>query len=186
MDRGLTVIEVPPRFSLYVDGSCIGNQHVDADTPAGWGLVIVEKDTGLGKRSGEFVEEFRGKVITNRDDEKFIGAEIGSNNTAELSAFLHALRWILTRDGDEPCEICTDSKYAGHIADGSWRAKTNKDIASRVQSLWKDVSILRPLSWRHVRAHQGHKWNERADHLAKRVVNDENPIPLDFWKPGQN
>ena len=51
--------------------------------------------------------------------------------------------------------------------------------------LWKEVSQLRQLSWSHVRAHRGHRWNERADHLALRCANQEPPAPLSFWKPGQ-
>ena len=112
-----------PRFSLYVDGSCIGNRSGDAGTQAGWGLVVVEKDSGLGKRGGRFVEEHCGPVITDPANEEFLGAEVGSNNTAELSAFAHGLRWLLAEGGDEHCEICTDSKYAGNISEGRWRAK---------------------------------------------------------------
>ena len=173
-----------PRFSLYVDGSCIGNRDVDASTQAGWGLVIVEKDSGLGRRGGEFVEERCGSVVTDSAAEGFLGAEVGSNNTAELSAFAHALRWLLAEGGDEHCEICTDSEYAGNISEGRWRARANRALASRVQSLWVEVSALRALSWRHVRAHRGNRWNERADHLALRAALRSSPEPLDFWKPG--
>jgi ribonuclease HI len=45
---------------------------------------------------------------------------------------------------------------------------------------------MRDLSWDHVRAHRGHRWNERADHLAKRAMRRERPEPLTFWKPGQD
>ena len=34
-------------WSLYVDGSCLGNQNVDAETPAAWAVVIVVGDNGL-------------------------------------------------------------------------------------------------------------------------------------------
>jgi ribonuclease HI len=47
------------------------------------------------------------------------------------------------------------------------------------------VGALRELNWSHVRAHRGHRWNERADHLANRCVNNQAPMPLSFWKPGQ-
>jgi ribonuclease HI len=47
------------------------------------------------------------------------------------------------------------------------------------------VSEIRNLKWSHVRAHRGHRWNERADHLANRCVSNQLPIPLSFWKPGQ-
>ena len=44
-------------MKIYTDGSCIGNENVDSETPAGWGFVIVEGDTGLGKGTGELVED---------------------------------------------------------------------------------------------------------------------------------
>ena len=72
-------------FHIYVDGSCIGNQNVDSDTPAGWGVVIITGSNDLGRGNGEIMHEFSGKVVTNPDDSMFIGAEVGSNNTAELT-----------------------------------------------------------------------------------------------------
>ncbi|MDP6640578.1 MAG: hypothetical protein QGH90_01840 [Candidatus Poseidoniaceae archaeon] len=171
--------------TIYVDGSCLGNQNVDANTPAGWGYVVVVGDTGLGKGVGELLIENFGKVITDNNNDDFIGAEIGSNNTGELSAFAHALRWILTNQSDGEYTIRTDSTYAGNIADGTWKAKANLALVKRVRSLWNEVGQLYKLSWNHVKAHRGHRWNERADHLASRAAAGELPIPFTFWKPGQ-
>ncbi|MEK9730759.1 MAG: hypothetical protein VW230_03255, partial [Candidatus Poseidoniales archaeon] len=88
-------------WSLYVDGSCLENNNVTSATPAAWGVVIVVGDTGLGKGVGNVHEEFSGMVITNPEEDDFIGAEVGSNNTAELSAFAHALRWLLIEGGTD-------------------------------------------------------------------------------------
>ncbi len=172
-------------WTIYVDGSCLGNQNVDADTPAAWAVVVVTGDTGLGRGSGELVEEFAGHVVTNAEEENFIGAEVGSNNTAELTAIAEALRWLLTEGGGDSAVIRADSQYAGNLASGAWKAKANRALVAHVQELWVTVSALRPLSWEHVRAHRGHRWNERADHLALRKAQNENPAPLSFWKPGQ-
>ena len=172
-------------WSLYVDGSCLGNQNVDPETPAAWAVVIVVGDNGLGRGSGELHEEFADHVITDELQDDYIGAQIGSNNTAELSGFAAALRWLLIEGGDEPAIIRADSQYAGNLACGAWKAKANRELVAHVQSLWDTVSELRPLSWEHVRAHRGHRWNERADHLALRKAQNESPIPLTFWKPGQ-
>ena len=172
-------------WSLYVDGSCLGNQNVDAETPAARAVVIVVGDNGLGRGSGELHEEFADHVITDELQDDYIGAQIGSNNTAELSGFAAALRWLLIEGGDEPAIIRADSQYAGNLACGAWKAKANRELVAHVQSLWDTVSELRPLSWEHVRAHRGHRWNERADHLALRKAQNESPIPLTFWKPGQ-
>ena len=172
-------------WTLYVDGSCLGNQNVDAETPASWGLVVVVGDSGLGKGSGELHHEEAGPVITSPDGEGFIGAEVGSNNTAELSGFAAALRWLLVEGGDDEAIIRADSTYAGNLASGRWKAKANRELVAHVQALWTEVSEIRPLSWSHVKAHRGHRWNERADHLASRHANGEEPAPFTFWKPGQ-
>lgn len=172
-------------WSLYVDGSCLGNQNVDQDTPAAWSVVVVTGDNGLGRGSGELHEEFADYVITRNNEEGFIGATVGSNNTAELSGFAAALRWLLIEGGNEAAMIRADSQYAGNLASGAWKAKANRELVAHVQSLWDSVAELRPLAWEHVRAHRGHRWNERADHLALRKAQNEMPVPLTFWKPGQ-
>ena len=175
----------PGHLALYVDGSCLENQNVNAETPAAWGLAIVTGDNGLGKGSGEIIEESAGFVVCDVDSQEFIGAEVGSNNTAELTGFAMALRWLLIEGGQQDAIIYTDSQYAGNLATGEWRAKANKALVKSVQNLWLEVGKLRNIEWRHVRAHRGHRWNERADHLANRCVNNQAPIPLTFWKPGQ-
>ena len=172
-------------LAFYIDGSCLENQNVTADTPAAWGMAVVIGDNGLGKGSGEIIEESWGHVVCNPTDEDFIGAEVGSNNTAELTAFAMALRWLLIDGDDKSAIIYTDSQYAGNLATGAWRAKANKSLVKSVQNLWNEVSQIRPIEWRHVRAHRGHRWNERADHLANRCVHNQLPMPLTFWKPGQ-
>ena len=172
-------------FHIYVDGSCLGNQNVDEETPAGWGVVVITGSNDLGRGNGEIFHEFNGRVITDPEESKFIGAEVGSNNTAELTAFAEALRWVLSEGGDSEVVIKTDSQYAGNQATGNWKAKANRELVAHVQALWNEVSQLRDLSWDHVKAHSGHRWNERADHLAIRAANNEVPVSLSFWKPGQ-
>ena len=53
-------------FYIYVDGSCIGNQNVDQNTPAGWGVVIVVDSNDLGRGNGEIFHEFHQR----KDSEK--------------------------------------------------------------------------------------------------------------------
>ena len=168
-----------------MDGSCLGNQNVDENTPAAWSVVVVTGDTGLGRGSGELHEEFAGSVETDEGNDDFIGATVGSNNTAELSGFAAALRWLLVEGGGDSAVIRADSQYAGNLACGAWKAKANRELVAHVQALWDAVSELRTLTWEHVKAHRGHRWNERADHLALRKAQGEIPIPLSFWKPGQ-
>ena len=163
----------------------MGNQNVTDETPAGWGIVIVEGDTGLGKGAGDILAELSGRVITDANDSDWFGAEVGSNNTAELSAFLQALRWILGNPNSEQFCIKTDSTYVGNIVVGKWKAKQNLELVHRTKALWDEVNDICQIRWEHVRAHAGYRWNERADHLAIRAASDKSPIPLSFWKPGQ-
>lgn len=169
---------------IYVDGSCEENRNVTAATPAGWGFCVVQGDTGLGRGRGEVITEGFGRVITEDGASGFIGAEVGSNNTAELNAIAGALQWLLGKGGDDSIVIRADSQYALNIARGEWRAKKNRALASRVRAMWEEASNLRELHGEHVRAHRGHRWNERADHLAFRAMSGEEPLPLQFWKPG--
>ncbi len=172
-------------ISIYIDGSCEENRNVTAKTTAGWGFCVVIGDTGLGKGQGEITTESNGVVITNPSTKDFIGAEVGSNNTAELSAMFHGLRWLLTQGGEESAVIRGDSTYALNVGSGIWKAKANRHLAITVQKLWNEVLQLRQLSQEHVRAHRGHRWNERADHLAFRAMSGKDVLPLQFWKPGK-
>ena len=75
--------------------------------------------------------------------------------------------------------------YALRITDGSWKAKENKLLAKKAQEIWKESEQLVEIKLAHIKAHTGHRWNERADHLAFRAQSNETAIPLQFWKPGQ-
>ena len=108
-----------------------------------------------------------------------------SSSSGSLCGFAAALRWLLIEGGESPAVVRADSQYAGNLACGAWKAKANRELVAHVQSLWDAVSEVRTLSWEHVKAHRGHRWNERADHLALRKAQGEMPVPLTFWKPGQ-
>ncbi len=136
------------RLTLYFDGSCQHNRDVTSDTPAGWGLVVVRGDAGVGRGDGEVIEEHSGRVITDSEEVGWLGAEVGSNNTAELTALAHTLRWLLTEGGGAAVTLRGDSKYALNIASGAWRAKANRELAARVQMLWTEVSAFSPATIR--------------------------------------
>ena len=108
------------KISIYVDGSCEENRNVSSETPAGWGFCVVIGDTGLGKGQGEIITEKSGPVITEKDSEGYIGSEVGSNNTAELCALAHALKWLLVDGTDAPAVIRGDCQYALKIGTGIW------------------------------------------------------------------
>jgi ribonuclease HI len=168
-------------YRIYVDGSAIGNINVTADTPAGWGLVVVEVDendlkSGVALHSqGREVEQHYGKVITDANHPKYIGAEVGSNNTGELSAIYWALTIIQdNNDTNDVFTIYGDSMYAGKMASREWRPKENVDLVRKVADLWDSLSRAgHNFSWLHVKAHSGHKWNDLADRLASTAASGE-------------
>lgn len=163
---------------IYVDGSCTVNQNVATNVcPAGWGAVVLKGCTGTQRfpsdcsatDNPDCVVELWGPVCTEKSSSQFLGAEHGSNNTGELSAVAQVLRWLLYTDKtDRPVLIRHDSVYAANIAKGVFKASKNKDLAKTVQKLFSVVSKRRSLAFSHVRAHSSHRWNDRADKLAKR------------------
>ena len=163
-------------LSIYTDGSAIGNTNVTKDTPTGWAVVIVRGDTGPNHDQGKYHGERTGKVITDSSDGMYIGAEHGSNNTAELTAFYFALAFANSYEAGHEIIIYTDSEYAGNIADGTWRPSKNKAMAKELQIQWNRASGRHDLQWKHVRAHSNFRWNERADYLAYQVASGEAEI----------
>ena len=147
-------------INIYVDGSCPGNQNVRVTTcKAGWGVVILDAD--------KTVEMF-GPVICDARERGFLGAEVGSNNTGELSAVCEAL--IYVRDFLMGSDVCIhhDSTYAVNVITGEMKAKKNKALVEKGASLLLEARGSCDVRFEHVKAHSGHKWNDLADSLAKR------------------
>jgi len=110
--------------------------------------------------------------VTDAQAGNFIGAEVGSNNTGELSAIYYALDIMDELHEDDEITIYGDSQYAGNMANGNWKPKENKELVANIRRLWQsrqEQSLI--FNWAHVRAHAGHKWNELADQYANEGVN---------------
>lgn len=85
----------PGEIGVFTDGACKGNQNVATTScPSGWGVAIVEGCTGVPPVGGDLVRELYGPVCLDSKSPSFIGAEVGSNNTGELSAMCEAFRWL--------------------------------------------------------------------------------------------
>merc|ERR1711862_577584 len=88
--------------------------------------------------------DFYGPVRADENHEDWLGAQTQTNNTAELSAIIWALRWIYektvtatdTRRGS--IAILYDSKYAAMLVDRKWRPKTNGFLVYTAR-LWHDM-----------------------------------------------
>lgn len=148
-------------YAVYTDGGCIGNINVAKykNQPAGWAVVV--------RKGDETVDELYGPVELNASSPNFLGAELCSNNTGELSAIAEALIWLQTEASGTPACIYYDSKYAANITTRVFRAQRNRELAKRCQSLCDQVKASRVLDFIHVKGHQGNDGNERADELVR-------------------
>ena len=155
------------KYTIYTDGSAFGMNDGDGatkDTPAGWGFVVVEGPTGQNHDEGTVVTEQSGRVITDSNHPLWIGADIGSNNTGELSAIYYALEWA--KENATKVTIYSDSNYALNMTFGNWKPSTNKGMIQVIRIVAAQVANIVTIEHSHIRAHSGFKWNEVADRLA--------------------
>jgi len=156
---------------LYTDGGCTGNTDVaTAVQPAGWGVVVLEK--AGGSRGGEYlrrVTELYGPVELNPSSPWFLGAEVASNNTGELSGIAHALIWLRDEGGQAPAAVVYDSDYAAKITQGIYKAHKNRDLAGSCKRLCASERQRRAggVIFVHVKGHSNDTWNDRADALVQ-------------------
>ena len=134
------------KIEIYTDGACSGNPG-----PGGWGAIL---------RFNHHTKEISGY------------ADNTTNNIMEMTAIIKALELL-----SDPCEIAvyTDSKY---LKDGitswihNWKKNNWKNAAKQEvknKELWILLDELcegHKITWHWIKAHSGHKYNERADHLA--------------------
>jgi viroplasmin and RNaseH domain-containing protein len=156
---------------LYTDGGCTGNVGVATTVhPAGWGVVVLEKRAASG--GGEDLRqltELHGPVELNRSSPWFLGAEVASNNTGELSGIAHALIWLRDDGGQVPAAIVYDSDYAAKITQGVYKAHKNREIAASCRRLCAAERQRRAggVIFVHVKGHSNDKWNDRADAMVQ-------------------
>ena len=134
---------------IYTDGSCDTNPG-----PGGWAAL----------------------VIIDGEEKMLCGsAPASTNNRMELKAAIEALKSIETRN---PIVLYTDSQYLKkgvmewmeNWKSRNWRRKGGK-LAN--VDLWKELSKeigRHSIEWRWVKAHAGHKYNERVDRKARQLA----------------
>jgi len=157
-----------PLLRIYTDGACKGNNNVRSKVaPAGWGVVVYQHS------DNSVVQELFGPVDLNPASPYFLHAEVGSNNTAELSALGECLLWV--RDFAPrslypgPIVVLYDSEYAMKSIDGSYNGAKNRGIINHVRTVYQAVKKERSgglIEFRHVKGHSGDVGNDRADFCA--------------------
>jgi ribonuclease HI len=146
----LNKIDKSANVSVFVDGACSGNPG-----PGGWGVLAMQ---------GEVCTEFSG------------GEAATTNNRMELLAAISA---ILALNGCSNLTLTTDSQYLKNGIEAwvqNWKKngwKTSDKQAVKNQDLWQKLDCLcagTNVSWQWVRGHNGNRYNERVDTLARQAV----------------
>ena len=140
-------------ISIYTDGACSGNPGI-----GGWGVVI----------------------INNTSENIFLngGEKNTTNNRMELKAAINAIIYFKKK---QDLEIFTDSKY---LKDGieswikKWKIngwKTSSKSPVKNKDLWIELELLikkHDIKWNWVKGHANNKYNEKADLLARKYIEE--------------
>lgn len=143
---------------IYTDGSC-GWKSNRAHMHGGWAFVLLNDHDG--NSSNVYSSGFSEAPQTNQ--------------TMELLAVLHALRYVREMKLRERTIVVhsdstyvingMESQFRHQLADGVIDAP-NKEIWLR---LHKHAELCRSLKFRHVKGHSGNVWNELCDRMANRA-----------------
>ena len=140
-------------INIYTDGACSGNPGI-----GGWGAVI----------------------FSNSDDVVFLngGENITTNNRMELTAAIKSIAYFKNRSN---LEIFTDSKY---LKDGierwilnwkknGWKTSNKKPVKNKDLWVQLDKEILKHnIKWNWVKGHANNEFNEKADSLARKYIEE--------------
>ena len=137
-------------IQIYTDGSCLGNPG-----PGGWGAILLYKKSK--------------KILQGNAPET-------TNNRMELMAAIKGLEAVKR---PLPIHVFTDSSYVkdgitkwlkGWVNNG-WKTANKKPVKN--QDLWEQLAALEKnhdVVWNWVKAHNGNKYNEEVDDLARNAA----------------
>ena len=140
-------------ITIYTDGACSGNPG-----RGGWGVVILQDN-----KEGVFL---------NGGDNKT------TNNKMELTAAIEALKYL---ENKKDITLITDSKYVKegiqswiqNWKKNGWKTSSKKPVKNK--ELWIELDELisrHNITWEWVKGHTGNEYNEKADYLARRYIED--------------
>ena len=138
-------------WQIYTDGS-----YTASINQAGWGFAVLHPSTSTLPITDQHpTHTHYGPVILSKTDPSFLGATRMSNNTGELTAIGEALRWISTHQPSDPpaVNIISDSLYALNVIQQKFKAKKNKALISRIQTILKSIPSSIPISFHWTKAH---------------------------------
>ena len=131
-------------------------------------LLITGINPNVGKNEKEQVEQL---------DKQYVFPNDVTNNIAELKGIDLALDLLSEQtkveEKDKLLEwnIVTDSLYVEGILNKNWKPTKNIEVIQtlkqRIQELEKKHSVFIRIHW--IKGHDGFKWNEEVDKLAKKA-----------------
>ena len=138
-----------PTIVIYTDGSCSPNPG-----PGGWAAILCQ-----GSHE---------KILSG-------GEKKTTNNRMELTAALQALLALRT---PSKVELVTDSEYLRRgITEWlpGWKKRNWQRKGGTLANLdlWQALDAILPkhtITWKWVRGHAGHKYNQRVDELARQAI----------------
>lgn len=104
-------------------------------------------------------------VVLNENEEKlhsnFSGEKDTTNNRMEIMGCYEAMLWMI-KNKQSSATILTDSMYVIGTMTLNWKRKKNNDLWGKMDDVVKQLNI----EWKHVKGHEGNKWNDYCDMLA--------------------
>ena len=138
-------------ITVYTDGACSGNPG-----RGGWGAVIIYPNKKIIHLNG--------------------GSNLTTNNKMELIAAIKVLEYF-----DKACDlkIFTDSKYLMNGIENwiinwkknGWKTASKKPVKNK--EIWEKLDTLiqqHQIKWEWVKGHSGNEFNEMADQLARKYI----------------
>lgn len=149
------------QYFIYTDGSCKWTRR-KANNHGGWAFIVLS-DHG-GNTENVYRAGFEPAPQTNQ--------------TMELFAVLHALRYVKEFGlRSHPIEINTDSTYVINGMISQFRHQLAEGMISAPNSeIWlllhRHAEACKHLTFKHVKGHAGHVWNEYCDRMASKARRD--------------
>ena len=141
------------QVTIYTDGSSLGNPG-----SGGWAALL---------------------IYQNNHKEIFGYQDNATNNQMELLAAIKALEALKTK-----CivNLYTDSiylkngitKWIHNWLKNNWQSANKKIVKN--QDLWQklyQLTLKQEINWHWVKAHNGHKYNEKVDYLARNAAENK-------------
>ena len=140
-------------IAIYTDGACSGNPGL-----GGWGVVIL-KDT-------------QKPILLNG------GENNTTNNRMELTAAIKSIKYFQDKQN---LEIFTDSQYLKNGIEtwinnwkiNGWKTSNKKKVKN--QDLWIELDKIikkHNIKWNWVKGHANNEFNEKADFLARKFIQE--------------